>query len=319
MELVRTLGQKLVRLLGVLVIVTFFSALLVSLIPGDPAEVIAPFASEEQRDAIRADLNLDAPQYEQYLTWLGDFVKGDFGSYYSVSSNRPVSDQIKTALPASLLLLLYAQVIALVVAIPLGVFTAYRAGTRADRATNSIAFGLLALPNFVLALVLAYYIGVKTDLVPPSGYVPFGEDVGEHIRRMILPSISLAVGQIAVYMRLLRSDMIATLQEDFITVARAKGLPTSRVLWRHALRPSSITLLTVAGLNVGTLIGGAVVIEVLFQVPGMGLLINQAILERQYVALQSAVAIIAIGYVLVNFFVDFLYTVVDPRIRHGHS
>lgn len=319
MELVRTLGQKLVRLLGVLVIVTFFSALLVSLIPGDPAEVIAPFASEEQRDAIRADLNLDAPQYEQYLTWLGDFVQGDFGSYYSVSSNRPVSDQIKTALPASLLLLLYAQVIALVVAIPLGVFTAYRAGTRADRATNSIAFGLLALPNFVLALVLAYYIGVKTDLVPPSGYVPFGEDVGEHIRRMILPSISLAVGQIAVYMRLLRSDMIATLQEDFITVARAKGLPTSRVLWRHALRPSSITLLTVAGLNVGTLIGGAVVIEVLFQVPGMGLLINQAILERQYVALQSAVAIIAIGYVLVNFFVDFLYTVVDPRIRHGHS
>src|SRR5690606_11303465 len=190
------------------------------------------------------------PLYKQYISWLGDFVQGDFGNYYSVSSTRPVADQIKTALPASLLLLLYAQVIALVVAIPLGVFTAYRAGTRADKVSNSLAFALLALPNFVLALVLAYYIGVKTDLVPPSGYVPFGEDVGEHLRRMVLPSVSLAVGQIAVYMRLLRSDMIATLQEDFITVARAKGLPTRRVLWRHALRPSSITLLTVAGLNV---------------------------------------------------------------------
>lgn len=319
MQLARTLLRKLARLAGVLIIVTMFAALLVSFVPGDPAEVIAPFASDEQRDRIREDLDLDEPLPARYVAWLGDFVTGDFGNYYSVSGTRPVSDQISNALPASLLLLLYAQVLALVIAIPLGVLAAYRAGTRTDKVTSGAAFAMLALPNFVLALVLAYYIGVKTDLVPPGGYVPFGEDVGEHLKRMVLPAISLAVGQIAVYMRLLRSDMIATLQEDFIMVARAKGIPTSQVLWRHALRPSSITLLTVAGLNVGTLIGGAVVIEVIFQIPGMGLLINGAILERQYVALQSAVALIAIAYVLINFLVDFLYTVIDPRIRHGQA
>jgi peptide/nickel transport system permease protein len=319
MQLARTLLRKLVRLAGVLIIVTMFAALLVSFVPGDPAEVIAPFASEEQRELIREDLDLDEPLLVRYVDWLGDFLQGDFGNYYSVSGTRPVSDQIETALPASLLLLLYAQVLALVVAIPLGVLAAYRSGTRTDKMTSSAAFAMLALPNFVLALVLAYYVGVKTDLFPPGGYVPLGEDVGEHLERMVLPAVSLAVGQIAVYMRLLRSDMIATLQEDFIMVARAKGIPTSQVLWRHALRPSSITLLTVAGLNVGTLISGAVVVEVLFSIPGMGYFLGQAIFQRQYVALQSFVAIIAIVYVLVNFAVDVLYTVVDPRIRHARA
>ncbi|HEY9555101.1 MAG TPA: ABC transporter permease [Acidimicrobiales bacterium] len=319
MQLARTMLSKLARLAGVLVIVTLFAALLVSLVPGDPAEVIAPFASEGQRETIRDELNLNDPIPVQYVRWLGDFVTGDFGNFYTVSGSRPVGDRISDALPVSFQLLLYAQVLALLIAIPLGVLAAYRAGTKVDKATSSLAFAMLALPNFVLALVLAYYIGVKSDLVPPGGYVPFGEDFFEHARRMILPTVSLAVGQIAVYMRLLRSDMIATLQEDFITVARAKGLPTSQVLWRHALRPSSITLLTVAGLNVGTLIGGSVVIEVIFSVPGMGMLIYGSILERQYVALQSCVALIAVAYVLVNFFVDFLYTVIDPRIRHGRS
>jgi peptide/nickel transport system permease protein len=319
MSLLRTTLRKLARLAGVLVAVTLFTALLVSLIPGDPAEVIAPFAAEEQRDRIREDLGLDEPIYVQYWQWLSGFVQGDFGNYYTVTGSRPVSDRIASALPVSLLLLLYAQVLALAVAIPMGVFAAYRAGTRADRVANSTAFAMLAIPNFALALALAYYVGVGTGWVPPGGYVAFGEDPVEHLRRMVLPTVSLAVGQIAIYMRLLRSDMIATLQEDFIMVARAKGVPTRRVLWRHALRPSSITLLTVAGLNVGALVGGAIVIEIIFQIPGMGMLINGAILERQYVALQSAVAIIAVGYVVVNFLVDFLYTVIDPRIRHGQS
>ena len=136
---------------------------------------------------------------------------------------------------------------------------------------------------------------------------------------MALPAISLAVGQIAVYMRLLRSDMIATLQEDFIPMAKAKGIPTRRILWRHALRPSSLTLLTVAGLNVGALIGGTVVIEVIFGLPGMGTLLYTAIVARQFVELQSFVAVIAIGYVLVNFVIDVLYSVLDPRIRHARA
>lgn len=316
-DLARTVAGKVARLGGVLLVVTVVSALLVSIVPGDPTEAIAPFASDEQRDRIRTDLGLDEPLPQRYVRWLGGFVRGDLGDYYTVSGSRPVADRVGDSLPVSLQLLLYAQVLALLIAIPLGVLTAARAGTRVDKAVNSVAFALLALPSFVVALVLAYYVGVHTDLAPPSGYAPFGEGAGEHVRRMVLPTISLALGQVAVYMRLLRSDMIATLQEDFITVARAKGLPSSRVLWRHALRPSSITLLTVAGLNVGNLIGGALIIEVIFQLPGMGLLIFEAIVARQYVALQSLVALIAVAYVLVNFAVDFLHTVIDPRIRHA--
>ncbi len=146
-----------------------------------------------------------------------------------------------------------------------------------------------------------------------------GHGFVKHIKTMALPTITLAVGQIAVYMRLLRSDMIQTLQEDYILMAKAKGISNRRVLWRHALRPSSLTLLTVAGLQVGALIGGAVIIEFLFGIPGMGKLIGTAIGERQYIALQSAIAVVAIGYVIVNFAIDFLYTVLDPRIRENRS
>jgi peptide/nickel transport system permease protein len=155
--------------------------------------------------------------------------------------------------------------------------------------------------------------------LPVSGYVAPSEDLLEHLRRMALPVIALAVGQIAAYMRLLRSDMIATLQEDFITMAKSKGISPSRVLWRHALRPSSLTVLTVAGLNVGTLISGAVVIEVIFSLPGMGTLLAEAVFSRQYIALQSLIAIIAVGFVLINFLVDLLYSVLDPRIRHART
>ena len=255
----------------------------------------------------------------QYGRWIGDFVTGDLGGYYSVTGERPVMDRVRDSLPVSLQLMVYAQVLALVIAIPAGVITAYRAGTRADKAANATAFGMLAIPNFALALVLAYYVGVEFGWLPVSGYVKPSEDLVEHLRRMTLPTVALAVGQVAVYMRLLRSDMIATLQEDFITMAKSKGVSPRRVLWRHALRPSSLTLLTVAGLNVGTLIGGAVIIEVIFSMPGVGTLLFEAIQARQYIALQSLVALIAVGYVLVNFLVDVLYAVLDPRIRHARA
>jgi peptide/nickel transport system permease protein len=316
---VPVLLRRLVHLLVVLFCVTVFVALLTSLLPGDPVDAIAGFASPEQKDALREDLGLDDPLPVQYARWISGFVTGDLGGYYSVTGERPVMDRVSDSLPVSLQLMVYAQVLALVVAIPAGVITAYKAGTKGDRAANATAFGMLAIPNFALALVLAYYVGVQLELLPVSGYVKPSEDFIEHLRRMALPAISLAVGQIAVYMRLLRSDMIATLQEDFITMAKAKGVSPRRVLWRHALRPSSLTLLTVTGLNVGTLIGGAVVVEVIFSLPGLGLLLYEAINARQYIALQSLVAIVAVGYVMVNFLVDVLYAVLDPRIRHARS
>jgi peptide/nickel transport system permease protein len=309
--------RRLVHLVVVLFFVTLFVALLTAMLPGDPVDAIAGFGSEEQKEALREDLGLDDPVYEQYARWIGDFVTGDLGGYYSVTGERPVMDRVRDSLPVSLQLMVYAQLLALVIAIPAGVLTAYRAGSRADKLANATAFGMLAIPNFALALVLAYYAGVELGWLPVSGYVEPSEDLGEHIRRMVMPAVALAVGQVAVYMRLLRSDMIATLQEDFITMAKSKGVSPRRVLWRHALRPSSLTLLTVAGLNVGTLIGGAIIIEVIFSMPGIGTLLFEAIQARQYIALQSLVALIAVGYVLVNFLVDMLYAVLDPRIRHA--
>ena len=311
--------RRLVHLVVVLFFVTLFVALLTAMLPGDPVDAIAGFGSPEQKDALRENLGLDDPVWQQYGRWIGDFVTGDLGGYYSVTGERPVMDRVRDSLPVSLQLMVYAQVLALVIAIPAGVITAYKAGHAADKAANATAFGMLAIPNFALALVLAYYVGVEFGWLPVSGYVKPSEDLVEHIRRMILPTVALAVGQVAVYMRLLRSDMIATLQEDFITMAKSKGVSPRRVLWRHALRPSSLTLLTVAGLNVGTLIGGAIIVEVIFSMPGMGTLLYEAIQARQYIALQSLVALIAVGYVLVNFLVDVLYAVLDPRIRHARA
>ncbi|MGH9191303.1 MAG: ABC transporter permease [Acidimicrobiales bacterium] len=311
--------RRLAHLVVVLFFVTLFVATLTSMLPGDPVDAIAGFASPEQKEALREELKLDDPVPVQYGRWVRNFVTGDLGNYYSVTGGRPVMDRVRDSLPVSLQLMVEAQVLALIIAIPLGVFTAYRAGSRFDKSANATAFGLLAIPNFALALVLAYYVGVRWGWLPVSGYVKPSEDLVEHLRRMAMPAIALAVGQIAVYMRLLRSDMIATLQEDFITMAKSKGISPSRVLWRHALRPSSLTLLTVAGLNVGVLIGGAVIIEVIFSLPGIGTLLFEAINARQYIALQSLVAIIAVGYVLINFFVDVLYAVLDPRIRHARA
>jgi peptide/nickel transport system permease protein len=316
---VRAILRQAVHLVVVLFCVTLFVALLTSMLPGDPVNAIAGFGTDAQKEQIRERLGLDDPIPVQYVRWVGDFVRGDLGDYWSVTGARPVMDRVREALPVSLQLMLYAQVLALVVAIPLGVATAYRAGSRFDRASNATAFGMLAIPNFALALVLAYYVGVRAGWLPVSGYVSPSEDLIEHFRRMAMPAIALAVGQIAVYMRLLRSDMIATLQEDFITMAKAKGISPRRVLWRHALRPSSLTLLTVAGLNVGTLIGSTVVVEVIFSLPGLGSLLFEAITARQYIAFQSLVAIIAVGYVLLNFMVDVLYAVLDPRIRHARA
>jgi peptide/nickel transport system permease protein len=327
MDLLRLVAKRAVQLAAVLLIVSFFTFLLVRLLPGDPTDAIIPFGTESQKAQLREDLGLDQGFFEQYWEYLKGLLSGDLGHQYS--TGRPVTDLINQSLPVSLQLMIYAQFLALAFAIPLGILAAYRNGTRTDRSINTSAFGLLALPNFVLALLLSYFIGAELKWLPTGGYAPGWLDqffdptrtpeMAEHIEYMILPAFALAVGQVAIYMRLLRSDMIATLQENFITMAKAKGISNRRILWRHALRPSSLTLLTVAGLNVGTLIGGAIVVEVIFQIPGMGLKIFQAISAREYVELQSYIVVIAVLFVLVNFIVDFLYAVLDPRIRRARA
>ncbi len=311
------IAKKLLQLVVTVILVTLFASFLLELLPGDPVEVLVPFGSPEQRTLVREETGLDQPFIVRYGQWLGGFVQGDLGNYYTVSSSNPVADRVADAMPPTILLMVYAQVLALLIAIPVGVLAAYKQGTWFDRLSNTSAFAMLAIPTFALGFVLQYYVGVKLGWADTGGFTSIGEDPAGHVRSMILPTITLAVGQVAVYMRLLRSDMIATLQQDFITMAKAKGITTKRILFRHALRPSSLTLLTVAGLNVGTLIGGALVIEVVFNIPGLGYLMGRAIATRQIVAFQSIVAIIAIFYVFVNFCVDILYTVLDPRIRHA--
>jgi peptide/nickel transport system permease protein len=316
----RIIVRRLTQLVVVVMLVSLFSFFLLTLVPGDPVVAIVGFSSAQQRDVIRHELHLDDSIPVRYVKWLGDFVRGDMGTFYRGPTGRdPVYSSVKTALPVSLLLMLYAMLLTLLIAIPLGVFAAYRSGTWFDKLANASAFGFISLPDFALGFILSYWIGVKLHWLPSSGYIKPGTNLVEHLKHMALPAISLAAGQIAGYMRLLRSDMISTLQEDFVTVAKAKGMSTRRILWRHALRPSSLTLLTVAGLNIGALIGGTVVVELVFDLPGMGFQIASAIGQRQYVAIQSFVAIIAIGYVVINVLVDLLYTALDPRIRHARA
>lgn len=327
----RTALLKLGRLVFVLLVVTFLSFWMLKLQErkGDVISTMAPFASPAEKARLRADIGLDKPFFTQYRDWLTNFVQGDFGKTYTGSGDNvtgvPVADKLWDRLEVSAELMLYAQVLALAVAIPMGVWTAYKAGTLLDRTANIVAFAMLATPAFLAALLLVIYVAGQWKLFDlPTQYsavgpFPLNPLDPENIRQLALPTISLAIAQIAIYMRLLRSDMIATLQEDFITTAKSKGIPARRVLFRHALRPSSLTLLTVAGLNVGALIGGALVVESIFNLPGIGGRLAEAILSHQLVEVQAYVAIIAVIYVLINFLVDILYSVLDPRIRHARA
>lgn len=312
------IGRKLLQLVVVFVVVTFFTVWLMSLVPGKPEIVVIPFdASPHQqlRHEFVKENNLDRPLVVQWYKWADKFVHGNFGYRYSSTDKTPVSAQLKQTAPVSALLILYTQVFSLLVAIPLAILGAYRSGGWVDKALNGVAFAFISLPAFAIALILAYVLGVQLGWLPTSGYVGPTGGLGDHFKTVVIPVLALSLGQIAVYMRLLRSDLVATLQEDFILMAKAKGISNRRVLWRHALRPSSLTLLTVAGLSVGTLIGGTLVVEFLLGIPGMGYMIGQAVQARQYVVLQSCVAWIAIVFVLLNFLIDFLYNVLDPRIR----
>ena len=310
--------RRVIQLMVVLVVVTFFTSILTALLPCDPVTTIAPFtATAQDRTNIRNQLNLNENIVVRYGKWLGHFVTGDMGREYAGTGVRgqSISERIKDSLPRSLILMLYVQILTLLFAIPLGVYTAYRAGSRVDDLSNGFAFLLLSVPVYVSATLMLLFLSVQHHWLPTEGWVSFGSSPIEHFKHLAMPVLAITIGQVAVYARLLRSDMVATLQEDYILMAKSKGISDQRVLWRHALRPSSLTLLTVAGLNVGQLIGGALIVEVIFHLNGLGFAIGDAINRRQYIALQDYIAVIAIVYVLVNFAVDALYRVLDPRIR----
>jgi len=307
--------QRVAQLLIVLLLVTFGVSLLLRLIPVDLATILLPVGSEIERDLLRTELGFDKGPIGYYLQWLGDFVQGDMGKIYFSGGTEEVSTHLRNAMPRSLLLMIYTQVTALAIAIPLGVLSAYRVGRRADKITSNILFTLSSIPNFAIALLLIIFIGVKLAWLPTLGYAPLSDGIWEHFQYMIMPVISLSCGLVSTYTRLLRADMIAALREDYVTMAASKGLSDRRILWRHVFRPSSFFLLTSAALSMGALIGGAIVIESIFATYGVGFEVFFAIQGRQYVLLQSTVAVIALFYVFFNLVVDLSCGFVDPRTR----
>lgn len=316
-KVAQAISIRLGQVIGVLFLVTFGITVLVRLLPGDPATSLLPFGTPEQLDALRHDLGLDKNILHYYFSWLNDFIRGDFGKWYIINANggTEVSSMVAQTLPRTLLLMLYTVGFSLLVAIPLGILLAYRSETRVDKTASNVLFGLSSIPNFAIGLGLAYFVGIKLNLVNPLGYVPISQGLLEHAKSMLLPVASLSIGIIATFTRLLRVDTIATLKEDFVTMASSKGLSNKWILWRHVFRPSSLTLLTSAALTMASLIGGAVVVESVFALNGFGMLLAMAISLRQYLAIQSLVALVAISFVLFNVIVDALYAVIDPRVR----
>jgi peptide/nickel transport system permease protein len=311
-------GHRLLYLVPVLIAVTLLTFLIAALLPGDLAvATLADEATPEKVAALRRELGLDQPLVLQYLHWLGNALAGDFGR--SVRTGEKVLSAILQRLPVTLELMLFAQLIALAIGVPLGILCAVHNGGAFDRMMSAIAFGKLSVPAFMLAIVLIYVFSVRLKLLPATGYVPLDEDIVGNLRSFVLPAVTLGFGEWPVLMRVLRSDMIATLQEDYIAMARAKGLKPWRILMVHALKPSSLTLVTVAGINIGRLIGGAVLVETIFALPGIGRLLIGAIYTRDFVIVQGVVLFVATAFVLINFAVDMLYGVLDPRIRHGRA
>jgi peptide/nickel transport system permease protein len=313
---VRYALSRLTYLILVLLAVTLLTFLLLKLLPGDPAiNILGPSATPAAVAQIHHHLGLDKPLPVQYLNWLGNALKGNLGKAYQ--NNQTTVSALRQRLPVTIELLIISQLLALIISIPVAIYAAYRPNGWFDRISTTTAFGLLSIPDFIVGVLLVLIFSVRLHWFPATGYTPISQNLYQNLRSMVLPSITLAVGELAAFVRLLRTDMIATLQEDYITMAKSKGMSDRHILLRHAFRPSSFSLVTVLGLNLGRLIGGTFIVETIFALPGIGDLAIRSIFSRDYLVVQGVVLVIAVGYVLANAAVDLLYTVLDPRIRHA--
>jgi peptide/nickel transport system permease protein len=338
------------HLVLVLLIVSFGVAFMLDLAPGDPALVfLGDQATHEQIKQVHQDLGLDRPFWKRYIEWIGvghlidpqeckslgasssgtplqkctgykaGMLQGEFGT--SFRGREPVIDLIWQRLPVTAELFVLTMLLSLTLSIPIGMYCAYRADSRFDRLWQMATSAMIAFPPFVIVLVLVWLFALKLKLwgspvyFPVTGWTKLFDNPLDNLWHAALPAFTLAWIEIPIYTRLLRADVIQTLQEDYILAARAKGLPTKRILLRHALRPSSFSLLTLAGLSLGRIAGGAVIVETLFALPGLGELIISAINNKDVLVVQGTVMFIAIVYVVISAIVDVLYTTVDPRVR----
>ena len=315
--MLRTLGLRVVRLLATVFAVSFLTFFMTSLLPGDPIDTIIPpgiGVRDEVRVAeIREELGLNDPFFIRYGNWIGDVVRGDFGTSYV--TDQPVLSEITARLPVTAELAIVAVFMSVFLAIPLGIASAYKQGKAVDNSISAVVQFLLSVPPFVVGIFLIWGIALKAGVLPATGWTRLTESLSGNIKSVILPASALALSQLAVFTRLVRADMISTLQENYVLSARAKGLTDRYVLFRHAFRPSSLSLITVVGLNIGALLGGTVVIEQLFAVPGLGRKLLESINTRDIIMVQGIVLFISAIYVIINTAVDLIYMVVDPRIR----
>src|SRR6201995_2718376 len=290
-------ARRFLYVVPVLLAVSLLTFLIASLLPGDLAYVIlGDQATPENVAALRHDMGLDQPLWWRYLAWLGHALEGDLGR--SFRPGQTVFQAVAERFPVSFELMLFAELIGLAIGVPLAIFCAARSGGPFDRFMTGTAFGMLSVPTFLSAILLIYLFAVQLRWLPATGYLPFTEDPLANLRFMVLPALTLALAEWPGIMRVLRSDMIASLQEDYIALAKAKGLKPSRILFVHALKPSSLTLVMITGIKIGRLVGGALIVGSLFALPGIGRLIVGAIYTRDLVIMQGAVSLVASGFVL---------------------
>jgi peptide/nickel transport system permease protein len=312
----RYAAGRLLSALPVLAIVSLLSFGIVWIVPGDvAAEMAGPTATAEELARLRERLGLTKPWHEQLVGWYGALLQGDLGE--SILLRQGVGAAIVERLPVTLSLTFTALVIAFVCGTALGVLAAVRAGQAADRAAMGTALIGFSLPDFWLGLVFVYVFAVLLGWLPTGGYVPFTQDPLGWAQAMILPAGTLSLSQMGLFARMTRAAMLEVLRQDYVRTARAKGMPDWIVVGKHALRNALIPVVTVAGIACGVLLGGAVVIESVFSLPGVGRLIVGAIQRRDYPVIQGGLLLTATIFVLVNLAVDLLYAALDPRIRHG--
>jgi peptide/nickel transport system permease protein len=307
--------RRLLQTIPVMLVVAIFIFLMLRLTPSDPAAIIAgDNANAEQVAQIRRQLGLDQPMLEQFVIWIGRVLRGDFGE--SFFFKKTVASLVGERIEPTLSLAFFTIVIAVAIAVPLGVLAAHRQGTWIDRLVMGFSVVGFSVPVFVIGYLLIYVFAIWLNWLPVQGYQHIGDGILGWAERLILPSLTLSVIYIALIARMTRASLLEVLSEDYIRTARAKGQIERKVLFRHALRNAAVPIVTVIGLGVALLIGGVVVTESLYTIPGLGRLTVDAVLARDYPTIQAVILLFSFVYVMINLAVDLIYTLLDPRIRY---
>ena len=313
--MLRYILRRVMATIPVMAVVSLFVFSLLFFAPGDPASLIAgDQATPDDIERVRIRLGLDLPFLTQFGDWLGRLLQGDLGR--SLFTNLPVTEMIAQRIEPTLSLMALTMILAVITAVPLGVVAAWRPGTWIDRLIMVVAVFGFSVPGFVVGYALAYVFALELDWLPVQGYTPLSNGVWPWLRNLILPAVSLGFVYVALIARITRASMLEVLQQDYVRTAKAKGLGLGGVLFIHALKNAAVPIVTVIGIGFALLIGGAVVTESVFAVPGLGRLTVDAILRRDLPVIQGVVLMFSFAYVLVNLVIDILYTFIDPRIRY---